>query len=75
MATDISNLLTRRSNILAELAALTSTASGGKPTYTIDGQTVDHVGYRTSLYQELQFINEQIAIAEGPYEELAQATT
>ena len=46
-------LLTRRAALLAELAALDSTAPGGKPSYQIDGQSVDHTGYRLSLYREL----------------------
>jgi len=72
---DLDNLLTRRSNVIAELAAMTSTASGGKPSYTIDGQTVDHVAYRRSLYEELRELNRQIAILQGPFEELGQAVT
>ncbi|MGE5192810.1 MAG: hypothetical protein ACM3U2_09925 [Deltaproteobacteria bacterium] len=73
--TDLENLLTRRSNVIAELAAMNSSASGGKPSYTIDGQAVDHVAYRKSLYEELDLLNRQIAILQGPYEELGQAVT
>lgn len=72
---DLDNLLTRRSNVIAELAAMTSTSSGGKPSYTIDGQQVDHVAYRKSLYEELALLNQQIAILQGPFEELGQAVT
>ena len=72
---DLDNLLTRRSNVIAELASLTSTANGGKPSYTIDGQTVDHVAYRKSLYDELRELNLQITILQGPFEEQGQATT
>ena len=72
---DLDNLLTRRSNVIAELAAMTSTASGGKPSYSIDGQQVDHVAYRKSLYEELALLNQQIAILQGPFEEQGQATT
>ncbi len=72
---DLDNLLTRRSNVIAELAAMNSSASGGKPSYTIDGQEVDHVAYRKSLYEELALLNQQIAILQGPYEELGQAIT
>jgi hypothetical protein len=73
--TDLDNLLTRRSNIIAELAAMNSTASGGKPSYSIDGQEVDHVAYRKSLYEELALLNRQIAVLQGPYEEQGQGTT
>jgi hypothetical protein len=72
---DLDNLLTRRSNVIAELAAMTSTANGGKPTYTIDGQQVDHVAYRKSLYDELRELNHQITILQGPFEEQGQAVT
>jgi hypothetical protein len=63
MPTDLENLLTRRSAILAELAAGPS-----KPSYTIDGQSVDWNGYRSSLLNELTMLNGQIAAAEGPWE-------
>ena len=72
---DLDNLLTRRSNVLAELAAMTSTANGGKPSYTIDGQMVDHVSYRKSLYDELRELNCQITILQGPFEVQGQAVT
>jgi len=65
---DLENLLTRRSNVIAELAAMHSAASGGKPSYSIDGQEVDHVAYRKSLYEELAQLNQQIAILQGPCE-------
>ena len=72
---DLDNLLTRRSNVIAELAAMTSTANGGKPSYSIDGQQVDHVSYRKSLYDELRELNRQVTILQGPFEELGQAVT
>jgi hypothetical protein len=72
---DLDNLLTRRSNIIAELAAMNPSASGGKPSYSIDGQEVDHVAYRKSLYEELALLNQQITIIQGPFEELGQAVT
>ena len=66
MATDLENLQTRKSAILTELAALTSTAAGGKPNASASG--VDHVGYKDGLYRELAWINEQISAAGGPFE-------
>jgi hypothetical protein len=72
---DLANLLARRSNVIAELAAMNSTSSGGKPSYSIDGQQVDHVAYRKSLYEELALLNQQIAVLQGPYEEQGQAVT
>lgn len=67
MASDIANLTTRRSAILAELAALDSTKAGGKPNTTGGGDkvSIDHVGYRKSLYEELAMINSMIASVEG----------
>lgn len=75
MATPLANLLARQQAITDELAAMTSSRNGGKPTYTIDGQTVDHIGYRKSLYEELAFINQQISVLQGPFEEIGQAVT
>jgi hypothetical protein len=75
VATDLQNLATRKSAILAELAAITSTANGGKPTYNIDGQMVDHTQYRLSLYEELEAIDRRIAAADGPSENVLQAVT
>jgi len=72
---DLENLLTRRSNVIAELAAINSSANGGKPSYTIDGQTVDHVAYRKSLYEELAMLNRQIAIMQGPFEGRSRGVT
>jgi hypothetical protein len=75
MPTDLENLLTRRSNILAELAALSSSASGGKPTYSLDGQQVDHTQYRLSLYEELAAIDRQLVTLQPPFEERTRAVT
>ena len=63
MATDLENLLTYRSQVLAELASLDPKAS-----YRIDGQEVDHNGYRRSLEEALERIEKRIAALEGPVE-------
>ena len=68
MATDAENIAARKSAIYAQLAAMSSTSVGGKPTYSIDGQSVDHVGYRRSLLDELKMLNELQISAAGPYE-------
>jgi hypothetical protein len=39
-----------------------------QPSYSIDGQWVDHTAYRQALLNELAKINELIARAEGPIE-------
>ncbi len=59
--TVLADLKTRRTAVAAELAALSSTSPGGKPTYSKEGQSVDHVGYRRSLYEELDKLDELIA--------------
>lgn len=68
MATLAENLKTRRDAIGAELAAMSSTSAGGKPSYSINGQSVSHTEYRKSLYDELAMIDQQLARAEGPIE-------
>lgn len=68
MPTDYENLLARKSAIISQLAGMTASSAGGKPNYSIDGQSVDHVGFRKSLYEELESINRLIAAAEGPWE-------
>lgn len=72
MPTNAQNLKTRRSAIIAELAALDGTKAGGKP----DGPAgIRHIDYKRSLYEELEKINQQLGAAEGPYEVYGQATT
>ncbi len=68
-------LVTRRSVILAELEALTATSPGGKPSYQIDGQSVDHTAYRLSLYQELELLNRLLAAELPAREELERGVT
>jgi len=74
----LTDLKTRRDAITAELAALSSTAAGGKPNAS-GGDQVDHVGYKKGLYEELRQINAAIkeaaetaaaesAADDGPYE-------
>jgi len=55
MATIRQNLITRAKNIAAELAAIDQTAIGGMPnTKDADGgTTIDHVGYKKALWDEL----------------------
>jgi hypothetical protein len=65
---DLTNLLARRSAIYAQLAAMSTTSPGGGPNTTGEGVSVDQVGYRKSLLDELDRLNEQIAILGGPYQ-------
>lgn len=77
MPTDLENLQTRRSAVLAELAAgeTPSGASLRKPSYSIDGQAVNWDEYRKSLYAELESIDRLIASTGGPVEVQSEATT
>ena len=66
---DLDNITARRSAILRELANLTDSVSGGRPNIRSGlGGTVDHVGYKDSLYRELKELNELIIVFQGPYE-------
>lgn len=66
-ATDLENLIARRSAIYANLAALSGTADDS-PNINGGGMgTVDHTGKIESLYRELEQINRQITIAQGPF--------
>lgn len=80
MPTAIENLITRRDAVCAELAALNSTKAGGLP--NADGSGLDHMGYKKSLYDELDFINKQIEAINAadvanavPYEVFIRGTT
>ena len=64
----LSNLIARRDAIGVELAALDSTKPGGKPNYSVPHQAVDHNGYITRLYKELEDLEQRISRAEGPWE-------
>ncbi len=64
MATDLDNLLARRSSILAELAALGTS----QPDYTKGNQSVQWASLRRQLMDELQSLNGMIAALGGPWE-------
>lgn len=74
---DLENLQTRRSAILAELAAGETPAGDSlrKPSYSIDGQAVEWNDYRRSLYEELREIDRLLASVTGPVEVQSEATT
>lgn len=58
----LDDLKARRVTVAAELAAMSLTTVGGKPNAnTADGgTTVDHVGWRRSLLEELKMLDEAI---------------
>ena len=62
----LTNLITRRNNIAAELAAMDSTKAGGKPSVKNQdgGTSVDHVQYHLSLMEALKQVNDEIARAQ-----------
>ncbi len=65
----LSDLQTRLEAIDAELAALSSSRPGGGINIEGGGMgTVDHVGYRRSLYEERKMLLEAIEQAQGPWE-------
>ena len=70
MATDLQNLIARRSAITAQLASMSLSTPGGLPNVTGGGGvSVDHVGYRKSLIDEMKELQHLIRIAEGPWEQ------
>ncbi len=64
MASDLANLVTRRSSILAELAAL----DGSPPDYSKGNQSIQWAAQRRQLTDELARLNEMIAAFDGPWE-------
>jgi len=66
MATILQNLNTALESLSAKYAAAAAAAT---PNYSIDGQSVDRVSYMESLLKQMQSVREQIAIADGPFEE------
>jgi hypothetical protein len=64
MPTDAEQLATIKSQILANLVAITEDP---KPTYNVDGQMVDWTEYMRMLHEQLKIVNAQIN-AEAPTE-------
>ena len=67
LSTDLQFLLNRRSAIYTQLNNLASGSVGFGANTTGEGVNVDQVGYRLSLYKELDYINNQISLVGGPY--------
>ncbi len=72
MATDAENIVAIRS---ALYAALATEAANPKPSYSIDGQSVDWNGYRAAVLKQIADLNSLLATASGAFEELGEATT
>lgn len=67
MATLAQNLQTRIDAIGVQLAAMSSTKAGGKPSYQGDGRSVDHVGYKRGLLDELKEL-QGLLVAAAPFD-------
>lgn len=65
MPSEIDDLLATRANLIATLRV---ESASPKPSYSINGQSVDWNGYRASLMQQIESINQMIAAIEGPWE-------
>lgn len=74
MATDLENLETARSNVLAQIAALTDSTgtpgsgAGALPNKSGDGINVDHNSYEARLWARLEKIEARMALIQGPFE-------
>jgi hypothetical protein len=66
-AADCAKLELRRQTILTELSTLSSS-----PNYSVDGQSVDHAGLRSSMLKDLEDINRALVICGGPIEVVTQ---
>lgn len=67
-ATDIADLKEIRSNIIASLKAETAyqVANGPKPSYSIDGESVNWDTWRDSMQRKVIEITEAILQTQGP---------
>ena len=72
MASEAENIATIRANLLASLA---TESANPKPSYSIDGQSVDWNGYRTAILGQIAQLNAILAASVGVYEEIGEATT
>ena len=67
MATNAENIATIKANLLTALA--TESASP-KPSYSVDGQSVDWNGYRASLLAQIASLNALLSTEAGPFEDV-----
>lgn len=64
MATDLENLQTARSAVIAQISEL----DPRKMDYSIDGQSVSYSAYRSHLLALLKEYNQLIADESGPFQ-------
>lgn len=62
---DLTNLTTIRTNLLAKLA---TESSSPKVSYSIDGQSVNYNQWYKMMWEQLESVDKQIASAGGPFE-------
>jgi hypothetical protein len=65
---DLTNLLAARAALYAQLAAMVPGSPGYGPNTTGEGVNVDQVGYRKSILDAIDRLNEQIDVVGGPYQ-------
>jgi hypothetical protein len=66
----LTTLQTAKSNVCNLIALITANP---KPTYSINGQSVQWESYYRTLTESLKTLNEQIQVAGGPFELQTQA--
>ena len=69
MATVSENLQTALESLSAKYA---TAAANAAPSYSIDGQQVNRTEYMESLLKQMNDLRMQIALADGPVEEITQ---
>lgn len=69
MATDLQNLQTIKSNLLASLAAETTyqAAHGPKPSYSLDGESYSWTEWREAVLRKITTLNALIQSEGGPF--------
>ncbi len=69
MPTDVENLTAARSSLIAALAAeaAAQASGGGKPSYSIDGESVSWDQWRTATLGQIDTLTKQIRQLGGPF--------
>lgn len=69
---NLDTLMTAKTNLINNLASI---SANPKPTYSLDGQTIDWNTYQSMLMAQLAAINNLIVIESGPFEYITQGIT
>lgn len=70
MATNLENLQTAKAQIISRIVELTASLN---PDHSEAGRSVSLASYLDTLNRQLDMVNKQIQIAEGPGESRSQA--